>query len=118
MWDAVLNYLVNNDEPISAHYVHAVMFVLWLPLLAVRMPLVDRRDALTALDYIAYGVSSGVVMLWGITAILPVKCTDHGFSGHVLWFVSLVVLTVANFFRVKTDSEALKRRRMADAAKN
>lgn len=117
MWDAVLDYLVNNDEPISAHYVHAVLFALWLPLLAVKMPLVDRRDPLTALDYIAFGVTSGVLMLWGITALLPVKCKGHELYGHIIWFMAIVILTALNFFRVKTDSRVLDQRRMADAAK-
>lgn len=117
MWDAVLNYLVDNDEPISAHYVHAVMFALWLPILAVKMPLVDRRDPLTALDYIAFGVTSGILMLWGITVLLPVKCTDHELYGHVMWFMAIVILTTLNYFRVKTDSRVLDERRMADAQK-
>lgn len=117
MWDTIFQFLTDNDQPISAHYVRGVMFVLWLPFLLIRMPLVDRRDVLTALDYIAYGITSGVIMLWGITAVLPVPSNDHDLQGHAMWFAIIALLTMVNYLRAPRDSRIFEQHRMADAAK-
>lgn len=117
MWDALLNYLVEFEEPLDAHAVRAVLFVLWLPFLLVKLSLIDRRDLLTSLDYIGYGMASGVLLLWGLPAVLEVPLTSLSLAEHGMWLAAIVALTAWNYFRVKTDSFRLAQQRIGDGKK-
>lgn len=87
----------------SVHWLRALFFVLWLPLLAVRLSRIERRDTITGPTYVAFGLMTAAVLMWGLPLFAPIETIEHGMSGHAFWFGLVTLLLLWRYYALGNE---------------